>query len=337
MPETAQHIASRIEAEGRKAAAFMRALSESDLTRLVYSESPPWTAREILAHLTSAQATVVRTLESVLAGGPGLDRAMNLDAFNAAETTRLAAYSSAQLIQQLEADCAALSGRVAGLAPEDLTRRVWHPWLGDTTVEETLRLAYRHVMMHVRDVRRAAAPADRRETVEESSTGEPSTGAPSRAAALSLFLREAHAQSWPHIQRLAAQAGAVVVYPGEPRWTVRDLLAHLADAERGMLRQAQRIVRGEPALPEDFDLMRWNRRAVEKRAGTSSADLLAEIEAAHHAWVEFVEGLDEAALDRQGRTAEGERLTVEDFARHAAEHRMDHTCDAEKAARAGQT
>ncbi len=337
MPETAQHIASRIEAEGRKAAAFMHALSESDLTQLIYSESPPWTAREILAHLASAQATVRRTLESVIAGGPGLDRTMNLDAFNAAETARLGAHSAAQLIQEFESDCATLSARVAALTPPDLTRRVWHPWLGDTTVEETLRLAYRHVMMHIRDVRRAVAPADRGESAEEIHLGEVQASTASRAAALSLFLREAHAQSWPHLQRLAAQAGAVVVYPGQPSWTVRELLAHLADAERGMLRQAQRVARGEPALPEDFDLARWNRRAVEKRAAATSAELLAEIEAAHHGWLRFVEGLEDAALDRQGRAAEGEQLTVEGFARHAAEHRMNHTCDAEKAARAAPT
>ena len=336
MHESAQHMASRIEAEGRKAAAFMRALNETDLAQVIYSESPPWQAREILAHLTSAQATVLNTLVSVLAGGPGLDRTMDLGAFNAAEVARLARLPAGQLIAQFEHHSAALSARVAQLTRDDLTRRCWHPWLGDTTVEETLRLAYRHTMMHVRDMRRAVAGRSQ-ETLAPTApvTGVRESGT-SRAAALSLFLREAHAQSWPHLVRLAEQAGTVIVYSGQPGWTVRELLAHLADAERGMLGQAQRIVRGEPALPEGFDRARWNRRAVEKRAAASPTDLLADIESAHRAWVEFIEALDDAALDRQGRTAEGELLTVEAFARHAAEHRMNHTCDAEKASHASQ-
>jgi hypothetical protein len=336
MHEIAQHLGSRIEAEGRKAAAFMRALDETDLAQVIYSESPPWQARQILAHLTSAQATVLHTLVSVLTGGPGLDRTMDLDAFNAAEVARWARLPAAQLIAQFAQDCAALSARVAQLTRDDLTRRCWHPWLGDTTVEETLRLAYRHTMMHVRDMRRAVAGGSQEAQAQTAPAAGVREGGTSRAARLNLFLREAHAQSWPHLVRLAEQAGAVMVYSGQPGWTVRELLAHLADAERGMLGQAQRIVRGEPALPEGFDLARWNRRAVEKRAAASTAGLLADIESAHRAWVEFVVALDDAALDRQGRTAEGELLTVEAFARHAAEHRMNHTCDAEKASHASQ-
>jgi hypothetical protein len=333
--ESGQRLASRIEAEGRKAVDIFRALSERDLARVIYSESPAWQVREILAHLTSAQATVLETLVSVLAGGPGLDRNMDLDAFNASEVSRLAPRSASQLIAQFKEDCAALSARVAALTDDDLVRHCWHPWLGDTTVEETLRLAYRHTMMHLRDVRRAVAGGSTAAQARPGAEGKESDT--SRAARLSLFLREAHAQSWPHIVRLAEQAGAVLVYPGDPGWTVRELLAHLAEAERGMLGQAQRIVRGERSLPEGFDLARWNRRAVEKRSGASTADLLADIEKAHRDWLAFVEGLDDTALDRQGRTAEGELLTVEAFARHAAEHRMDHTCDAEKSARGGQT
>jgi len=335
MHESAQRLASRIETEGRKAVDLFRALSESDLARVIYGESPTWQVREILAHLTSAQATVLDTLASVLAGGPGLDRSMDLDAFNAAEVTRLAPRTASQLIAQFKEDSSALSTRVAALTDDDLARRCWHPWFGDTTVEETLRLAYRHTMMHLRDVRRTVARGSR--AAHAGSAAEGKESGTSRAARLSLFLREVHAQSWPHIVRLAEHAGAVLVYPEDPGWTVRELIAHMADAERGMLGQAQRIVRGESALPEGFDPARWNRRAVEKRAGASTADLLAEIEKAHRDWVAFVEGLDDASLDRRGRTAEGELLTVEAFARHAAEHRMDHTCDAEKAARGGQT
>ncbi|MCX6026272.1 MAG: maleylpyruvate isomerase N-terminal domain-containing protein [Chloroflexi bacterium] len=190
---------------------------------------------------------MLHTLVSVLAGGPGLDRTMDLDAFNAAEVARLARLPAAQLIAQFEEDCAALTVRVAQLTRDDLTRRCWHPWLGGTTVGETLRLAYRHTMVHVRDMRRAVAgrgPEAQGHTTRGAGVKESGT---SRATALSLFLREAHAQSWPHLVRLAEQAGAVLVYPGQPGWTVPELLAHLADAERGMLGQAQRMVRGEPA------------------------------------------------------------------------------------------
>src|SRR5262249_34465245 len=57
-------------------------------------------------------------------------------------------------------------------------------------------------------------------------------------------------------------------------WTVRQIISHLADAQRGMTGQIKRINAGEETVPPDFDLNRWNRRAVEKAAERTPPELL---------------------------------------------------------------
>src|SRR3990172_10137109 len=61
-------------------------------------------------------------------------------------------------------------------------------------------------------------------------------------------------------------------------WKARDVLAHIAVSEGGQLGQIQRCIKGEVTVPEDFDLNRFNRRAVQKNAARTNDDLFNEIE-----------------------------------------------------------
>lgn len=68
--------------------------------------------------------------------------------------------------------------------------------------------------------------------------------------------------------------------PADGRWTIRENVAHLVDAERAHRRFIETLLAGE-TLPtaEDFDLDRWNAAKVKKRAGQSTAELLAALRA----------------------------------------------------------
>ena len=64
------------------------------------------------------------------------------------------------------------------------------------------------------------------------------------------------------------------------RWTVKDILAHLAGWHREMTPARERLARGEKAVPEgvdyhDFDA--WNARLVEARRGMTPAQVEAEL------------------------------------------------------------
>lgn len=108
------------------------------------------------------------------------------------------------------------------------------------------------------------------------------------------------------------------------QWKARDVLAHLAVSEGGQLGQITRCLAGEVTVPDDFDLTRFNRRSVQKQAEKSVAQLLEEIETQHAKVLEALDGVAEADLDKWGRHARGDVITVEQFFIRITEHRRQH-------------
>jgi hypothetical protein len=124
---------------------------------------------------------------------------------------------------------------------------------------------------------------------------------------------------------------AAVYGDGDSLWTVRELLGHLADSEGGLLGQVRRLIAGEMTVPENFDLNRWNRSAVRKRAGLQVPELLNQIETAYQRALEVLDGMDESLLDLKGLHSSGKVLTAEGFLRRMADHRSEHVADIQAA------
>jgi uncharacterized damage-inducible protein DinB len=133
------------------------------------------------------------------------------------------------------------------------------------------------------------------------------------------------------IEKTAAIFGAlgptqweVVVYPGPPAWTVRDLLAHFLSAEEGLLGLVQEIAAGGRGAPPDFDYNAYNAQEQERLAGIPPQQLLADLQAARERTIAWVEGLSEAELERRGfHPALGE-VTVEEFITAIYGHQLMH-------------
>jgi hypothetical protein len=107
-------------------------------------------------------------------------------------------------------------------------------------------------------------------------------------------------------------------------WKARDVLAHVAVSEGGQLVVIGRILTGEGGVPADFELNRYNRRAVQKQAERSTDDLLASIERDHANVLGSLEAASDADLDKTGRHARGDTLTIEQFFLRITEHRRQH-------------
>lgn len=149
-----------------------------------------------------------------------------------------------------------------------------------------------------------------------------------RSQSIRDYLERKHSETWPVLSGLTSDDMRVMVYDNEGgRWTVKDILGHLADAERGVLGQAQRLVAGKQTVPSDFDLTRWNRSAVRKNDGTSPAELLERITTAFQASLEFLGSLEDSQLDLVGRHSSGQLLSTEGFLRRLADHRAEHVAD----------
>jgi hypothetical protein len=153
-----------------------------------------------------------------------------------------------------------------------------------------------------------------------------------RKRRLAEYLKAAHAATWPVLSGLTeVDLPRRVFGDGDALWTVADLMAHLADAESGILGQVQRLLAGKLTVPDDFDLDRWNRSAVRRGKGRRLPDLLEDIRRAHGEALSTLEATDETSLDRKGRHSSGDVLTVEGFFRRMADHRRGHTADIERA------
>lgn len=153
------------------------------------------------------------------------------------------------------------------------------------------------------------------------------------------YLTHAHDETWETLARLQHEDLDRPLYSSEAtNWTVREALAHLADAERGLMGQIRRLLAGQPTVPDDFDLNRWNRSAVRRRSAQTYAQILDDLLQAHLEALAALRQVDPGDLDRVGRHPSGSMLTTEGYFRRMADHRREHTNDiraAVAAARAG--
>lgn len=117
------------------------------------------------------------------------------------------------------------------------------------------------------------------------------------------------------------------VYADGLGWTVRQLVNHLADADKGHNNQVMNIAEGVNIIPEDFDIERYNRRITEKTADKTAAESRLNLETSRHKLNEWLNALDETKLDQKGRHASLHILTVEQILQVMADHERNHAND----------
>lgn len=123
-------------------------------------------------------------------------------------------------------------------------------------------------------------------------------------------------------EALAAVAPERERYAYAPdKWTVRQSLGHVIDAERVFAGRALWIARDPDTALPGMDQDRWVERSPD--ADRPLADLLGEWTATRAATLALFRGLDAAALARVG-TASGVTFTVRSFAWIIAGHELHH-------------
>ena len=130
-----------------------------------------------------------------------------------------------------------------------------------------------------------------------------------------------------HVLDLVGDRWDTQVYSEGAAWTVRQLAGHLMISEKGQTSTVMGIARGEDPIPADFDLERYNRRSVEKRADTPLGDIRASLAASYAEREAWLNTLDEAALEKKGRHGSGQILSVAEILRVMADHEEAHAND----------
>ena len=107
----------------------------------------------------------------------------------------------------------------------------------------------------------------------------------------------------------------------EGKWTIKDIVLHLADCERVIIYRAMRIARADttnlPGFDEDLFVANGgaNKRDID--------NIMAELKAYRTASICFIESLDNESLDRSG-TANNFPLTARLMVNHLYGHHRHH-------------
>lgn len=93
----------------------------------------------------------------------------------------------------------------------------------------------------------------------------------------------------------------VEVYADGALWTVRSLLAHFVEAERGFLDLFERIRQGGAGVADDFSIDRYNAEGQQRARRLTPAELLDHFTSVRAQMVAWVASLSEDDLRRQAR------------------------------------
>ncbi len=93
----------------------------------------------------------------------------------------------------------------------------------------------------------------------------------------------------------------------EDKWTIGQVIGHMADTERVFAYRLLRVARGDATPLAGFDEKAWQTDAGFE--GRTLGGLVAELTAVRQASLALIGSLDDAALDRAG-LANGQRVTA---------------------------
>ncbi len=155
MSDAPEFLAKRLREEGEKMVKFFRSLRDEHWQKTVYTEGATWTVRDVLAHFVTAEQGFLRLFASILAGGPGATEDFSIDRYNARQLEKTKDLTPRELLAQYRAIRERMVAWVSNLKGGDLERRGRHPFLGETTLAEMVKMVYRHNQIHYRDLRRA--------------------------------------------------------------------------------------------------------------------------------------------------------------------------------------
>lgn len=140
-------------------------------------------------------------------------------------------------------------------------------------------------------------------------------------------LAESRAKLMDALERIGNR-GDEQIYSDGAQWTLRQLVIHLALADKGHNQMIYRYAQGEEFIPEDYDVDRYNQRSVEKSDAMTLEQAIAALNQSRAellAW--FDEQEDDSFLDQSGRHPMMRILSLYQIITVMSQHEVGHADD----------
>ena len=154
MPETTpDKLAERLKVEGEKVVQFFASMSDEHWGIEVYTEGDIWTIRNVLAHFVTSERGLLKLFERIRQGGLGASDDFSINDYNARQQEKTKSLIPQELLEQYIDVRADTVKWVSGLSQDDLAIEGRHPFLGQVSLVEMLKMLYLHNQIHFRDFR----------------------------------------------------------------------------------------------------------------------------------------------------------------------------------------
>ena len=154
MSETVD-LAKKLQSEGERSQAIFSRLTESQWGEKVYTEGAVWTVRDVLSHFITSERGLVQLFEQIRLGGTGVPEDFSIDRYNASQQEKTKELEPHELLEQYKFVRSNSITWVSGLDESDLEISGRHPFLGQTTLREMIKMLYLHNKLHFRDIKKA--------------------------------------------------------------------------------------------------------------------------------------------------------------------------------------
>ena len=154
MPDTPTSLAERLKKEGEKVSTYFTGLTDEQWLTEVYTEGTTWTIRNILAHFVTSERGLLKLFERVRQGGLGASEDFSIDHYNARQQKKTKDVPVAELLKQFSEVRAETVDWTSKLSEDELAIEGRHPFLGQVTLLEMLKMIYLHNQLHFRDIRK---------------------------------------------------------------------------------------------------------------------------------------------------------------------------------------
>ena len=149
-----EKLARRLEKEGAKVIETFNALTDEQWRVEVYTEGQTWTIRHVLAHFVTSERGLLKLFRSIREGGLGASEDFSIDHYNARQQEKTKDLTPQELLVQYANVRADTVKWVSYLSEDDLEIEGRHPFLGQVSLLEMLKMLYLHNQIHFRDFRK---------------------------------------------------------------------------------------------------------------------------------------------------------------------------------------